>query len=155
MSRPSTRAVLRVALPLLLGLVGACATDFDTPQEQALGQYNLTLVNGDSLPYQTGELDGFIWEVMSGQIIANADQTCAFRHTYRATSLADQSVRTESDDESCTWQLIDQGFHVRFPSTGGLLSGLLAQNALWFDFPGTDLTTLRFMYQRSGSPPAQ
>jgi hypothetical protein len=154
MSRCLRLPLLALAAPFLIGLV-ACHSDINTPQELAFGTYDLLLVNGDSLPVQTGELDGYLWDVLSGTIVANSDQTCAFRHTYRFTSLADQSVRQESENEACTWQLIDQGFHVRFSNNGSLLSGFLAQNALWFDFPGNDDTLLRFMYQRTGTPPIQ
>jgi hypothetical protein len=146
--------LLALALPLLIGF-GACSSDINTPQELAFGSYQLLLVNGDSLPVQTGELDGYLWYVLAGAIVANSNQTCEFRHTYRFISMADQSVRVESEVAPCTWQLIDQGFHVRFNENGSLLSGLLAQNALWFDFPGNDDTSFRFMYQRTGTPPNQ
>ena len=144
--------LLAVALPLLLMLV-ACRDDIVTPQEAAVGTYQLLLVNGDSLPIQTGELDGVLWDVLAGSIIANADQTCEFRHTYRLTSLSDGTVRVESESNTCTWQLIDQGFHVRFPESGSLLSGFFTLTALWFDYPSNDGGSFRFMYQRVGSPP--
>jgi hypothetical protein len=147
-----SRTWLVVLVPALVALA-ACSTDSSTPQSLAFGSYTLVLVNGDSLPVQTGELDGVLWEVLAGSIDANSDQTCTFRHTYRFTS-ADEASRVESESVPCTWQLIDQGFHVR-NSNGSLLSGLLAQNALWFDFPGNDDTVFRFMYQRDGSPPIE
>jgi hypothetical protein len=152
MSRRFRSLVLTLALPAAFALV-ACSSDIDTPQEIAVGSYQLLLVNGDTLPVQTGEQDGYLWVVLAGSIVAKSDQTCEFRHTYRYTSVADQTVREESEVSLCTWQLIEQGFHVRFPGNGALLSGLLAQNALWFDFPGNDNNTFRFMYQRTGDAP--
>jgi hypothetical protein len=139
------------ATPLLFALV-ACNSDIDTPQAQAVGFYELRLINGDSLPVQTGEVDGILYDMLASSVVARTDQSCEFRHTFRLTSLEDQSVRVESEVEPCTWQLIDQGFHVRFPN-GSLLSGFLALNALWFDFPSNDGGGFRFMYERTGDPP--
>jgi hypothetical protein len=145
---------LRLALLAASSLLGvaACSTEINTPQSAAFGSYELRLVNGDSLPVQTGEVDGIMYDVLAGSVFANTDQSCEFRHTFRLTSLSDQSVRVESEAEPCTWQLIDQGFHVRFPN-GSLLSGFLALDALWFDFPNNDGGAFRFMYERTGEPP--
>ena len=143
--------LLPLIAPLLFALV-ACNSDIDTPQQAAYGTYQLRLINGDSLPVETGEVDGFLNHVLSGYIDANTDQTCAFGHTFQLTSVEDESVRVESEIEPCTWQLVEQGFHVRFPN-GSLLSGFLALNALWFDFPAPDGGAFRFMYERIGDPP--
>lgn len=139
--------LLTLTIPLLLALV-ACSDDISTPQGAAVGTYQLRLINGDSLPVQTGEVDGILYDILASSVIARADQSCEFRHTFQLTSLSDQSVRVESEVEPCSWQLIDQGFHVRFPN-GSLLSGFFALNALWFDFPNGNGGSFRFMYERT------
>jgi hypothetical protein len=152
LSPPGPRRLLALAAPLLQLALVACSSDIETPQAQAVGFYELRLINGDSLPVQTGELDGILYDILASSVTARIDQSCEFRHTFRLTSLGDESVRVESEVEPCTWQLIDQGFHVRFPN-GSLLSGFLALNALWFDFPSNDGGGFRFMYERTGDPP--
>ena len=151
LSHITPQRLLTLALPLLLALV-ACSSDISTPQAPAFGVYQLRLINGDTLPVQTGEVDGVLNDVLAGSIHANTDHSCEFRHTFRLTSLDDQTTRVESEIQPCTWQLIDQGFHVRFPN-GSLLSGFLALNALWFDFPSNDGGAFRFMYEKIGDAP--
>jgi hypothetical protein len=151
MSIPRAGRFLSLIVPALFALE-ACRSDINTPQGIAFGTYQLRLVNGDTLPVRTGEVDGIMYAVLAGTIIANMDQTCEFRHTFRLTSLADESERVESESEPCTWQLVDRGFHARF-GNGSLLSGVLALNALWFDFPSTDGSAFLFMYERTADPP--
>jgi hypothetical protein len=151
MSIPHAGRFLALMVPALFALT-ACRSDINTPQGIAFGTYQLRLVNGDTLPVRTGEVDGIIYHVLASTIIANTDQTCEFRYTYRLTALTDESQRVESESDLCTWQLVDQGFHARF-GNGSLLSGFLALNALWFDFPSDDGTGFLFMYERIGDPP--
>jgi hypothetical protein len=144
-------AVLTLSIPSILG---ACGNDITTNQAPAFGTYDLAWVNGDTLPVATGETEqNEQIEVLAGRIFANTDQTCEFHHTFRMTSLDDQTVNTASEVEPCEWQLIGQVFNVSFDN-GGFLAGVLSEQALWFDFASNDGSLLRFRYQRSGDAPS-
>jgi hypothetical protein len=151
---PSRHAIFACALALSGSLaLGACGTEITTPQFPAFGTYELLWVNGDTLPVHTGETEGNeSIEILAGTIVANTNQTCEFRHTFRMTSLEDGAVRTESETEPCEWRLIGTTFNVSMQN-GGLLAGVLSEQALWFSFASNDGSPLLFTYRRTGDPP--
>lgn len=139
-----------LAIPLSMTLA-ACGNEITTTQFQAVGTYELTFINGDTLPAHIGESDDDQVDMLSGTIIAREDHTCEFHHTLRLTSLNDQSVRTDSVTERCQWQLIDVYFTATFED-GGWSTGQLFQQEIWFDRLFSGGEPLRFVYERKSEP---
>jgi hypothetical protein len=136
------------ALLSLIALPG-CSSETTGPAASAPGTYRLQTVNGEPAPFLLGESEGHNVEVIEGTIEVRADQTCAFAHTYKLTSLETSEVTERVENEPCTWTSNTIAIHLRF-SDGGTISGVFGFDSLWFDY-NFEAGAMRFAYYR-GTP---
>jgi hypothetical protein len=142
------RLLLSLAVLVTLSPLSACWESTNV-EVSLVGVYTLWVVNSEPAPFLVGESEGHNVEVLEGKIDVKEDQTCEFYHVFRLTNLETSVVTDRTELEPCTWSSNDIAIHIRFRS-GGSLSGVRANDSLWFDFI-FDQGAMRFGYFR-GTP---
>jgi hypothetical protein len=94
-----SRLLRSVTLVLVVAVASACDSSSGPPDDGAfIGTYALITVNGAAVPLAIPTGDGPI-EIVSGQLVFNADSTCAGAIVIRESG----ATGTETMSNTCTW----------------------------------------------------
>jgi hypothetical protein len=112
------RLVAQVVLSTTLAFVGACgASDAPiTPPTEAsvIGVYNMTIVNGGSLPFPFSYTDSSRTYIVGGRITLTADHKFTDTYTWRVVLLAGGSPPDQSDTLDGTWSLASNSLTLNY-----------------------------------------
>jgi hypothetical protein len=122
------KTLMRVMLAGLVSISMACGDDpdpVDPAAEAALvGTYSLSAVNGGTLPFTYATTATARFEVISGQIIVEADHDFTDILTTRETTLAGGAESDAVDTYLGTWVLRADSVRFSYPGRGVQMMGV-------------------------------